>query len=323
MGRLILARRGAAVALTLLASQAVPVRGQSRDRIRTRCAAATDASEATCLQGALAVAALQGGVALALSGGSELPGSPSTLGHRFGSTPRWALAGRLGLVQFDHPAAAGSALSGSEGDWVPSLQAEAALGLFDGFHLAPTVGGFLSVDLLGTWGVAFLPGGSGFDGATSAWGYGARVGILRESFTLPAVTLSLARRHGGGFDFGDEGDAGVAVEGLKVTSVRATVGKEFLALGVLAGMGWERVDGHGSLRTFGTSTGPVRVVEYDGARDDRILVFGALTRTWLVFQATAEGGFATGYDARPDGFSGDYDPSGGSIFGSLSFRAIF
>jgi len=227
---------------------------------------------------------------------------------------------RGGLVSFDHPdLAAGGEASGSEGSWVRTLQGEIALGVFDGFSLAPTMGGFLSLDLFGTVGLA-APPGDDFDGSLTAWGYGVRVGILRESFTLPAITLSAARRHGSEVSYGAPLSGGVSVEDLTVTSLRGTVGKEFLALGLFGGVGWDRTQADGALWTGAGD--PPGGTALDGLRAERVLLFGGLTRTWLVVQMTAEGGFATGFDERPEGSTGAYDPTGGTIFGSLSFRLI-
>jgi hypothetical protein len=329
VGRLTKASALAAGLALLALAAAAPVDAQSRDDLTARCVDLGGGSaEAGCLAGALATEALLGGVGLALAGGSELPGSPSTIGRRFGASPRWALSGRAGLTQFDWPALEGD-VGSTEGAWVPSLQGALAAGVFDGFRLGPTVGGFLSVDLLGTLGIAFLPDGDGFDGAATAWGYGARVGIVRESFTLPGITLALARRHGSGFRLGPDDNTpgvdgpGVDVDDFTVTSVRATVGKEFLALGIMGGLGWDRTEGDGTLRAPGAAAGQTWDTPLESTRVDRVLLVGALTRTWLVFQATAEGGFATGYDEDPAGGDDAFDPSAGSVFVTLSFRMLF
>jgi hypothetical protein len=297
---------------------------QERERLRERCVAGTGtpAGPPQCLAGALLAEAVLGGAALALTGGSELPGSPSTIGRRYGTSPRWALSGRAGMMRFSRPGT-GTRTRESIGAWIPSLQAEVAVGVYDGLRLGPTVGGFLSVDLLATLGVAFLPGGDGgedeaYDGGSSAWGYGARLGIVRESFSLPGVTVAAVRRQGADFRFGPETGPGVSADGLAVTSVRGTVGKEFLALGVMGGIGWDRVSADGTLRAVDGAEAAL-----DGFRADRLMLFGALTRTWLVVQVSAEGGFATGYDEAPAGYDGEYEPAGGSIFGSLSFRMLF
>lgn len=311
---------GAALALALLVGLTGEARAQDRERIRERCGA-TEQPEASCADVALASEALLGGVGLASSLGGELPGSPSTLGRRYGTSPRWAFAARVGAVQFDAPTLAGETPRASRDIWAPAFQGQVAAGVFDGFSLAPTVGGFLALDLLLTGGVTLLPGGEGFDGSAASWGYGARVGLLRESFSLPAVTFALARRHVGGFGYQDVPDPSVDVERLTVTSVRTTVGKEFVALGLLGGFGWDRARGDGTVRA--TASGPE--IAFDDVTAGRFLIFGALTRTWLVLQATVEAGFATGYDERPGGqpTGALYDPTAGSFFGSLGLRLLY
>jgi hypothetical protein len=110
-----------------------------------------------------------------------------------------------------------------------------------------------------------------------------------------------------------------------VTSVRATVGKDFLAFGILGGWGWERYGGKstiGELRgspTIGLT--PVAMADSDDYTSDRTLFFGGLSYTFLVLQLAAEGGFATGWNDVPS--QTDYGPTAGTIFGSLSGRLTF
>ena len=309
-----------ALMLALASGLAGRAEAQDRERLRERCGAVVQ-PEATCQDAALATEALLGGVGLATSFGGEVPGSPSTLGRRYGTSPRWAFAGRVGVAQFDVPMLSGETPGRARNVWAPAFQADVAAGVFDGFGLAPTVGGFLALDLMLTGGVTLLPGGDGFDGSAASWGYGARVGLLRESFSLPAVTFAVTRRHVGGFAYQESVDPSVDVERLNVTSYRTTVGKEFAALGVLGGFGWDRATGDGSVRA--TGGGPA--IAFDDVSAGRFLIFGALTRTWLVLQASVEAGFATGYDERAGGQPGGalYDPTAGSFFGSLGLRLLY
>lgn len=320
-------RRRATTALGVVVALATasPGAGQDRDRLRDRCTGG-GAPAGHCLDAALAVEAVTGGVGLALSGGNEFPGSASTLGRRFGTTPRVAASARFGLVDVGVPdIGSGAASAGDASSWVPSLQASLAVGLFDGFRPRPTVGGVLAVDVMATAGVAILPSGGGYDGAVGAFGYGVRVGVIRESFTLPGVTLSLLRRHGGSVEWkGVDGatEGAVALEGVTTTSVRATVGREFLALGLQAGLGWDRAASDGSFVPAGGSA-PASPVSFDGFSADRVLFFGGVTATWLVTQFHGELGYASGYDARPDAGPDAYDPTAGSLLATLTFRILF
>jgi hypothetical protein len=275
------------------------------------------------------VEAIQAGVGLLVTGGSELPGSVSTLGRRFGSTPRVAISGRLGVVNGSWPAlglGGGAGASAPERSaWVTSFTGSLAIGLFPGFRPLPTVGGVLAVDLLATAGVGLLPGGDGFQDDATAFGYGVRIGLIRESFTLPGLTVSGVRRHLNDLEWRSPeapGAAEVRLEGPVATSVRATLGKDLLALGISAGVGWERVQSDGSFGVVrGDGTG--NSVSAEGFRTDRTLFFGGLTATFLVLQVHGEAGYAAGFEPLSDRPDDAFDPSAGSVFASLSARLLF
>jgi hypothetical protein len=200
---------------------------------------------------------------------------------------------------------------------VPAVHAGIAVGLFDGFFVLPTVGGVLSLDALANTSVLFLPTADGFDGRASGWSVGARLGLIRESFTLPGVAVSLTRRDLSSIRFGDPlGTGGGGVEtDATVTSVRATVGKDLLSVGLLAGMGWDRYGGSVTLRPLGL--GEVREGSF---KHTRKLVFGGASLNFLVLQLSAEGGWAQGAGAV-NGYRGaPFDPARGSAYGSVAFR---
>lgn len=276
-----------------------------------------------CQEVALLAQSVQAGVGLAQAGPGTFVGSASTLGRRFGSTPRVALSGRVGLTRFPLPDFS-QATIGSRKVNAPSLHGAVVVGLFDGFSPAPTVGGFLSVDLLASGDVVLLSGDDGFDGSSAAWGYGIRLGLVRESFTLPGVTLSATRRHGGSVA-ADGGSGGVPAVDLDVltTSVRGAVGKDLVGLGFTAGIGWDRYESDGTLthRPLPGETQP-RTLGVNGFDSDRILFYGGVSRTFLVMQVAGEVGWARGFD-EPRAELPGYDPDTGSVFGTLSLRLTF
>lgn len=250
--------------------------------------------------GARAVESIRDGLGVGHSGAAPIPGTASALGRRFGATPRFAVTGRVGLVRFDRhdPDAWGSGRPSS--GWSPVFGLGAGVGLFDGFSPAPTVGGLLALDLLADVSTVRLPSDDGFDDASVAWGYGVRVGLLRESFTLPGASLSLMRRSGASFSV--SGDRGSIDADVTTTSVRATVGKELLGFGVHGGAGWDRVSAEGDLR--GTpAAGPATLLEFDDVTDTRFVVFGGVARTFLVTSLGVDAGWTDGV-----------------AFGSLSIR---
>ncbi|MBW3535994.1 MAG: hypothetical protein KY453_12400, partial [Gemmatimonadetes bacterium] len=187
---------------------------------------------ADCVEAALAFQSVSGLVGLAGAGGTELPGGASTLGRRLARSPRMGLSLRVGGVAGSMPDFLSGAGPGDEaGVFTPVAQGIMTVGLFDGFSPLPTVGGFLSLDVQGSAGRVFLPGGEGFQRDANVFGLAARLGVLRESFTLPGVTVSAARRWTREVRVGEPFHperTGLAVD-VATTSVRATVGKDLLA----------------------------------------------------------------------------------------------
>ena len=112
----------------------------------------------------------------------------------------------------------------------------------------------------------------------------------------------------------------VALDGVRVTSIRATIGRELMALGLQAGLGWDRASAHGSLRAAGAGGS----LPFDGFTAQRALFHGGVTATWLVTQFHGELAYASGYEARSEGSGGGrYDPTAGSLLATLTFRILF
>ena len=78
---------------------------------------------------------------------------------------------------------------------------------------------------------------------------GGRLGILRESFSLPGVSLSAFRRWLGDTDLWSvaEGDPAMADFDLQVTSLRGVIGKDLWGIGAFAGAGWDWYAGDAGL----------------------------------------------------------------------------
>lgn len=315
---MIRAARVAACALVVSAWLPGGLAGQSADTLAATCAGA-GGDAATCAAAAVAARSVVGHVGILAGQGSELPGEGSTLGRRLGGMPRVALWVKGGVQPVGVPDPTDPNGADDASAWTPSLEAGLGLGLFDGFRLLPTVGGFLSFDVFGHADFVFLSDGSGFDGRVSVMSVGARVGVLRESFTLPGVSVSASRRFSGDVRLGDAagGDPMEVRVDPAVTSIRATVSKDLFAFGVLAGMGWDRWSSDTELRVTDGATG---VVPASGTIDGtRRLYFGSVTKqlgilAWLTF----EGGWAEGYDPVA-GYTGTgHDPEASSLFGSVT-----
>lgn len=310
--------RVAGCALALSAWLSAGLAAQAADTLAAGCAAA-GGDAATCAAAAVSARAVVGHVGLLAGQGSEIPGEGSTLGRRLGGMPRVAAWIRGGVQPVGVPDPSDPNGSEDASAWTPSLQAGLGLGLFDGFRLLPTVGGFLSLDVFGHASFDFLSDGSGFDGSVRVITVGGRVGILRESFTLPGVSVSASRRFSGDVRLGDSagGDPLEVLVDPAVTSIRATVSKDLFAFGVLAGMGWDLYSADTQLRVTDGATG---VVPVNGSLDGtRRLYFGSVSRqlgilAWL----TIEGGWAQGYDPVAGYLGTGHDPEEGALFGSVT-----
>jgi len=322
------------VALGMVVSLAVPrgaLMGQE-GALADRCARETVGADVTatlfCGLVAQSIESVQAPLGLAVTGGNPVPGTASTLGMRIGRLPRVSVGGRLTGVWLDQPNILNVNRLGERDFSLTSLNADAAVGLFQGFSPAPTVGGVLSIDLLGSMGMLFLPEDEGFgDGSSFTWALGARLGVLRESFTLPGASVSVMYRRVGDVTYGDpllsSTDAFYDLS-LSIWSLRAAVSKRLFALGATAGVGYDR---YSSDVRFGFvnpgTTGPEAFrIGFNGFDNDRFLVFGNLSWTLLILHIVGELGWQEGADrvpgVLPTGIGIDADD--GRFFGSLAIR---
>jgi len=310
------------LALAIMACLSPGLTAQDVTSLSDRCQTLAPMSTMQCLEGAIASQALLGYTGLLVGLGSDVAGSPTTLGRRIGSTPRIALSMRAGGLSARLPDLTDRQnVPAKEAKFfLPTLHGSVALGVFDGFRLMPTVGGFLSVDLLAQTSMVFLPKGQGFDGRVGAFSLGARIGILRESFTLPGITLSASRRLLGVVRLGSVplGDPTDIKLDPATTSYRLVVGKDLFAVGLLLGVGWDVNSTDARIRVSDGSGGIVATEA--PLRATRPLFFGGTSLTLLILQLSAEAGWAKGFSAPP-GYSGAaFDPTKASLFGSLAAR---
>jgi len=289
---------------------------QAPDELAAECVVA-GGLPALCGASAVAARALFGHVGLLSGLGSEVPGTASNLGTRIGGGPRLAFSVRAAAVDMGLPDVSDVTGLRETNFVVPAIHTGVTVGLFDGLRLAPTVGGFLSLDLFGQASFLFLPESEGFDGNVTSYTLGGRVGIFREGFTMPGVSVSISRRYVEEFDFG--GRLANLTLDPAVTSVRATIGKDFFAVEVLAGLGWDDYSGDATVRVDGTGLGTFRTVS-GSLSESRFLYFGSAAMTFsLVLSASVEGGWAKGFDPA-SAYGGEHDPTKGTAFGSFSFR---
>jgi hypothetical protein len=317
-------RDGGLVALAALTLALFPghLTAQDVDALAARCASSDPTASAICREAALALQAAQGDMGLLAAGGAQIPGSSSSLGRRFGGMPRLSGSLKAGVARLEVPdvrSASGPATGRSYTGF--ATQASLAVGVLDGFSLVPTVGGVLSLDVFATLGALVLPDGAGYQEGSSQWGVGANLGLLRESFTVPGVSVAVARRSLGEAQLGNRaaGDAVQISLDPAVTSVRGVVGKDLLSFGVLAGIGWDRYSSDAVLIVPGLA-GAARQTAVDGFTADRTLGFAGLSLSLLVLQISAEAGWAKGFETVSGRPEGGFDPEGSSLFLSVAGR---
>ena len=280
---------------------------------------ACSGADARCRFGARAAEAALSGAALAASGGNPWMGSASTLGYRMASAPRFAAQGRVVFTGVDVPASAGDGLAGAT---LVGLGAGVAVSVIDGIAPAATVGGLGSVDLFAEAGTLLLP--DGFEGGSPfTWSLGARIGVFRESFTLPGITASLAYRRIGELTFDDvNAPARLAAfnwSDASVWSMRAVAGKRLLSLGLTGGLGWDGSSADASIG-YRTAAGAAATAQ-ENVDADRYKAFFNVSWTSLILALSAEAGWQSGPDEHELGVP---DPAaGGRFFGGLSARLTF
>jgi len=311
-------------ALLTLMVLAPGLRGQNVQALASQCHA-SGGSVAQCTELALTARSLQGHVGLMAGLGSEVSGSAGTLGRRLGATPRIAGGLRVAFADVSLPDLydTGSDLPRKTTFVIPSLRAGVAVGLFDGFSVVPTVGGILSLDLFAATSLLFLPSGEGFQGHAGALTLGARVGIFRESFTLPGMAVSVSRRSLGSVRLGDATGPWGSVElAPHVTSLRVTVGKDLLGVGLLAGAGRDWYGGRATIQVREGGGNVISASDGDYSHG-RSVVFGGASLNFLILQVSSELGFAHGFSPVAGQEGSTFDPTAGTFYGSLALRLTF
>lgn len=247
--------------------------------------------------GRAAALGLGDGLGHLLGAGGPLPAQPGTAGLRVPGSPRWTVDGGVAAGSFRWTDVSGPEPRARRSTVMVPRVAVAA-GLFEGLAPAPTVAGLGAVDLVIEGRLLSVPLPDGVERRTAGWGAGARVGLLRESFTLPSVTLTGMYRGAGTLRHGDarEGTARVAVA-PRTATLRASVGKDLLSVGVSGGMerSWQR--GRATVQAFPHEVTPLPPgatpeTIRPRAGPDRTTWFAGLNRTWVVARMAAEVGYS-------------------------------
>jgi len=281
--------------LVLFSFLPVPAMSQTVANLQSTCNAA-GGEQQHCAASAVAARKLMGYMSALAAPGFEIPSESSTLGRRLGGMPRFSAFVRGGGLSAEIPNLLGESGTNRSSFFVPNLQFGLGLGLLDGVQLMPTVGGFLSLDIVGHTNLLLFPKEDGFSGRVSAWGIGARIGILQESFTLPGVSVSVIRRGVGDLSLGgvsQEGFSQVTI-GSSITSHRVTIGKDLFALGFAAGIAWNDMSSDPSLRV---TNGQGAFVPVDGLLESTKATYfiGVSKQLGVLSWMSAEFGFVPNF----------------------------
>ena len=306
--------------ITLLLAPAAPAAAQT-----SQCSSFGGTSRRICdaaLDGTRAFHPVAG---LLVSGGNPVLGTASTLGGlgHFSLTAR-ANAADVVLPDPKYDGAAGEVPS-SEELYAPVPLLEGAAGLFEGLP-----SGLLSIDLLVS--AQLLPtdqienlsvarDARRIGDVALGFGYGVRVGLLRDDGPVPAVSLSAMRRHVprlayGDLDGGDEFRYGVD---LQTTNLRVVASKHLAAFQLAAGLGWDRYTGDADVRL---REGPNAPIEIE-LEESRTLAFVNAGLDLAAVSIVGEAGYQGGRDQELSTDFEDYDTTSGKFFAGLGLRLDF
>lgn len=313
-----------AIFALIVAPASTARRADAQGTLRTQCAtAATEATRQFCELAAYAASELIARTAIVSVAGNPVPGTASTFGLRLGPIPRMSLAGRGMVSWISLPPIERRTSTDNPDGLITSLNADASVGLFTGKSLGPTVGGFLGVDLLGSVGMTWLPGGDGIDNDRPIqWAAGARVGITRESFTAPGISISGMYRNFGEVSYGRgdlaNADAFLHADNHHAWSLRGAIGKRISVLSGTAGVGYDIHSADVLLRVGQNGTIEQEAVESD-VTVKRWSAFVNGSFTMLILSLVGELGWQQGGDA-PETLPGASDVGKNTFFAGFAVR---
>lgn len=278
--------------LTVLLAGAAPAQ-----TIQCNPAGPSDAQMRFCNSVLEAAGIVQPRIGIALSGGNPIAGASSTLGMRIGRIPRISLDARVTGAYLELPPIKSAASRKEINSVATAINLDAAVGIFSGFTVAPTIGGVASVDLIGSAGKARLSSDDGFVDDPLSLAIGARLGLLRESFTVPGASVTAMYRDIGDLSVGDPSQSSTEgwfdLIGNSAVSVRGIVGKRLFVLGANLGLGYDKYSSELHLVVPAAATD----LQVSSFSTSRVTGFANITWTLLVLNVVAEGGWQRGGDA--------------------------
>jgi hypothetical protein len=260
------------------------------------------------------------------SGGNAVLGTANTLG----GPGHFSLTARVNAVHVVLPKVSydgsTSTVPAGEDRFAPGPVAEGALGVYGGLP-----SGALSVDVLAS--AQLLPTtqfeGLGVDrdarriGTVAlGLGYGARLGVLRETGPLPAISVSVMRRDIPTLTYGDV-DAGdefqYSVE-LHATNFRLVASKQLAVLGVAAGLGWDKYTGDALIQVRNPGIAGLATEVPLDLDTSRALAFLDAGLDLSALRLIAEVGYQAGKDQHLSTQFEKLDTSKGKFFAGFGLR---
>ncbi len=153
------------------------------------------------------------------------------------------------------------------------------------------------------------------------FGYGLRVGVLRDEGPLPAVSVSAMRRNipriaYGDLDQGDEFRYGVD---LQATNLRLVASKQLAALQLAAGSAGTATP---ATRTPAADDPLGRLIELE-LEESRTLAFVNAGLDLAALSLVGEAGYQSGRDQELSTDFEDFDTKSGTFFAGLGLRLSF
>jgi len=307
-------------ALALLTVFALPLAAQE-----PQCQNANAQAQAACNTMVDATKAFHPLAGMLVSGGNPVLGTAGTLGG-FGHI---SVAFRVNAIKASLPnpdSAAQNPVPSSFDGYLPAPVIEAAVGLYGGQG-----GGLLSIDGLASAvllpasrvpGMSVDPDAPKVGEVALGLGYGARIGLLRGSFPIPAVSVSVMRRHVPRVQFGDvnAGDPADFATDFDATNWRVVAGMRVLFADVAAGVGIDHYTSAATIHYFDGLT--THTVTLDLANTREVLFANAGLTMGLV-KFVAELGYQTGTDQSFATTFADFDPKAGHVFWGAGLRINF
>ena len=265
-----------------------------------------------------------------VTGGNPVLGTAGSLGG-FGHVTLTARVNAIKAALPDPTAATTSPVPSSFHGAVPAPMVEGALGVFKGIG-----GGLLAVDVLGS--ALILPTGidnltvdsnaTHISDAALGFGYGVRVGVLKGSFPIPAVSVSWMHRTVPRLRYGTLGPAAGTGDDFEFTmdlrsdSYRAVAGWKFALVDIAAGVGVDRYKSDSTNIRF-----------YNGATSTRTVVINPTNTRAVVFvngglslaavKLVGEIGLQAGKDQAFATQFSDFDPKAAHAFEGIGIRFGF